>query len=182
MSVLSNAVSFCTSHAHRGLRTHPCRDHQVLSEACVRSAETVRRPHLPRWPLLRPLPPRPCGMSAGSRLHSRQGRLGDAQPVSFYSDETGVAIVAECCMPQVMPTSRSGFAERLTRQRIEANPSRTAGAATIDGRADTVACTRLGFATVPRLAIPQRGKAWRDWARRSAMALTAGRCRGNRLA
>jgi hypothetical protein len=110
------------------------------------------------------------------------GRPGEAQPVSFHSDETGVAIVAECCMPQVMPTSRSGFAERLTRQRIEANPSRTAGAATIDGRADTVACTRLGFATVPRLAIPQRGKAWRDWARRSAMALMAGRCRGNRLA
>src|SRR5829696_7658001 len=46
-SVLSNAVSFCASHAHSGLRTHPCRDHQVLSEACVRSAETVRRPHQP---------------------------------------------------------------------------------------------------------------------------------------
>ena len=46
-SVLSNAVSFRASHAHGGLRTHPCRDHQVLSEACVRSAETVRRPHQP---------------------------------------------------------------------------------------------------------------------------------------
>src|SRR4029453_18276383 len=44
-----------------------------------------------------------------------------------------------------LTTSRSGFAERLTRQRIEANPSRTAGAATVDGRADTVACTRLGL-------------------------------------
>jgi hypothetical protein len=88
------------------------------------------------------------------------GRLGDGQPVSFYSDETGVAIVAECCMPQVMPTSRSGFAERLTRQRMDrrANRSRTAGAATVDGRVDAVACTRLGFATVPRLAIPQRGQ------------------------
>src|SRR5688572_6050157 len=118
MSVLSNAVSFCTSHAHRGLRTHPCRDHQVLSEACVRSAETVRRPHLPRWPLLRPHSTPALWDECRQSSALTAGRPGDAQPVSFYSDETGVAIVAECCMPQVMSTSRSGFAERLTRQRI----------------------------------------------------------------
>jgi hypothetical protein len=115
-SVLSNAVSFCASHAHSGLRAHPCRGHHVLSEACVRSAETVRRPHqpgglcfAPSTPALRGECRQPSALTAG--------RPGDAQPVSFHS-----------------------------------------GAATVVGRADAVAYTRCGFATVPRLAIPQRGQ------------------------
>ena len=188
-SVLSNAVSFCASHAHSGLRTHPCRDHQVLSEACVRSAETVRRPHQPGGLCFAPSTSalwgecrQPSALTAG--------RPGDAQPVSFSSGETGVAIVAgrsrrpsQCGMHQVMLTGRSGFAQRLTRQRMDrrANPSRTVGAATVTAERIRLLARAWGFATVPRLAIPQRGKAWRDWARRSAMALTAGRCRGDSL-
>lgn len=184
MSVLSNAVSFCASHAHSGLRTHPV----VATKCSARHAFGLRRPSGgPTGPVASTSPL----STAASWGECRQpyaltaGRADDAQPVQVSRMSPSLLVVLEafvCCMPQVMPTSRSGFAERLTRQRIEANPSRTAGAATIDGRADTVACTRLGFATVPRLAIPQRGKAWRDWVRRSAMALTAGRCRRNRLA
>jgi hypothetical protein len=165
-TAVSERIMSWPPSAQRGMRS-VCGDRQEAPPTPMASASSPSTPAL--WD--------ECRQSSALTA----GRPGDAQPVSFYSDEMGVAIVAECCMPQVMPTSRSGFAERLTRQRIEANPSRTAGAATVVGRADTVACTRLGFATVPRLAIPQRGKAWRDWVRRSALALTAGRCRGNRL-
>src|SRR5918993_5442299 len=86
-------------------------------------------------------------------------------------------------MHQLMPTSRSGFAQRLTRQRMDrrANPSRTVGAATVTAERIRLLARAWGFATVPRLAIPQRSKAWRDWARRASMALRTGRCRGNSL-
>jgi hypothetical protein len=102
-SVLSNAVGFCASHADSGLRTHPCRDHHVLSETCVRSAETVRRPHQPGGLCFAPSTPALWGEGRQPSALTA-GRPSDAQPVSFHS-----------------------------------------GAATVDGRVDTVACTRLGL-------------------------------------
>jgi hypothetical protein len=42
------------------------------------------------------------------------------------------------------------------------------------GRVDTVACTRLGLCYCSSVGDSAAGQTWRDWARRSAMALRAG--------